>query len=66
MLRIFTMLLLLLNYFCLRVLQEYFIRHKTDSSALRTESQREQLTLCIIAAIERRISHVCSTKPPIV
>ncbi|CAK8539615.1 unnamed protein product [Lathyrus sativus] len=37
--------------------QEYFIRHKMNSLALRTQSEREKLVLCIIAAIERRVSH---------
>lgn len=37
--------------------QEYYIRHKVDSSALRTESERKKLILCIIAAIARRVSH---------
>ncbi|KAJ7952726.1 ACT domain-containing protein [Quillaja saponaria] len=36
--------------------QEYFIRHK-DGSTLDTESERQKLTLCLIAAIERRVSH---------
>ncbi|KAI4315093.1 hypothetical protein L6164_027939 [Bauhinia variegata] len=46
--------------------QEYFIRHKESwSSNLETESERQKLTLCLIAAIERRVSHglrieVCS------
>ncbi|KAJ7944549.1 ACT domain-containing protein [Quillaja saponaria] len=36
--------------------QEYFVRHK-DESKLDTESERQKLTLCLIAAIERRVSH---------
>ncbi|RDX68916.1 ACT domain-containing protein ACR1, partial [Mucuna pruriens] len=36
--------------------QEYFVRPK-DSSNLDNESERQKLTLCIIAAIERRVSH---------
>ncbi|KAK4262429.1 hypothetical protein QN277_027989 [Acacia crassicarpa] len=36
--------------------QEYFVRHK-DSSTLPRESERQKLTLCLIAAIERRVSH---------
>lgn len=38
--------------------QEYFIR-QTDGCTLDTESQRQKLTQCLIAAIERRVSHVC-------
>ncbi|KAK2426350.1 ACT domain-containing protein ACR1 [Trifolium repens] len=37
--------------------QEYFIRHKWNGIALQTESEKEKLILCIIAAIERRVSH---------
>lgn len=37
--------------------QEYFIRHKYGCP-LDTEIERRKLTLCLIAAIERRISHV--------
>lgn len=37
--------------------QEYFIRHK-DGCTLDTENERHKLSLCLIAAIERRISHV--------
>ncbi|KAK7309139.1 hypothetical protein RJT34_05641 [Clitoria ternatea] len=37
--------------------QEYFIRHSTGSSVLCGESERQKLTLCLIAAIERRVSH---------
>ncbi|KAI4327321.1 hypothetical protein L6164_019797 [Bauhinia variegata] len=46
--------------------QEYFIRHKDSwSSNLERESERQKLTLCLVAAIERRVSHglrieVCS------
>ncbi|XP_028764245.1 ACT domain-containing protein ACR1 [Neltuma alba] len=36
--------------------QEYFVRHKASSTLLR-ESERQKLTLCLIAAIERRVSH---------
>ncbi|KAL9464141.1 hypothetical protein AB3S75_001859 [Citrus x aurantiifolia] len=36
--------------------QEYFIR-QTDGCTLDTESQRQKLTQCLIAAIERRVSH---------
>ncbi|XP_024028336.1 ACT domain-containing protein ACR1 [Morus notabilis] len=36
--------------------QEYFIRHKYGCP-LDTESERRKLILCLIAAIERRISH---------
>ncbi|TKY55597.1 ACT domain-containing protein ACR1 [Spatholobus suberectus] len=36
--------------------QEYFVRPK-GSSNLENESERQKLTLCIIAAIERRVSH---------
>ncbi|XP_015890428.3 ACT domain-containing protein ACR1 isoform X1 [Ziziphus jujuba] len=36
--------------------QEYFIRHK-DGCTLDTENERHKLSLCLIAAIERRISH---------
>lgn len=39
--------------------QEYFVRHNKDSSALPRESEKQKLTLCLIAAIERRVSHVC-------
>lgn len=41
-------------------LQEYFIRHK-DGFTLDTECERHKLTQCLIAAVERRVSHV-STK----
>lgn len=37
--------------------QEYFIRHKEDSKALFDESEKQKMILCIIAAIERRVSH---------
>ncbi|GMY11940.1 ACT domain-containing protein ACR1 [Fagus crenata] len=36
--------------------QEYFIRQK-DGCTLDTESERHRLTQCLIAAIERRVSH---------
>ncbi|XP_054823255.1 ACT domain-containing protein ACR1 [Prosopis cineraria] len=36
--------------------QEYFVRHKASSTLLR-ESERQKLTLCLIAAVERRVSH---------
>ncbi|KDP32101.1 hypothetical protein JCGZ_12562 [Jatropha curcas] len=36
--------------------QEYFIRHK-DGFTLDTEGERHKLTQCLIAAIERRVSH---------
>lgn len=49
----------------IRVLQEYYIRHKWNGLALRTQSEREKLILCIIAAIERRVSHVSPIKPSI-
>ncbi|BBH05879.1 ACT domain repeat 1 [Prunus dulcis] len=35
--------------------QEYFVRHK-DGYTSNTESERHKLTLCLVAAIERRIS----------
>ncbi|XP_008237545.1 PREDICTED: ACT domain-containing protein ACR1 isoform X2 [Prunus mume] len=35
--------------------QEYFVRHQ-DGYTSNTESQRHKLTLCLVAAIERRIS----------
>ncbi|PRQ48244.1 putative [Protein-PII] uridylyltransferase [Rosa chinensis] len=35
--------------------QEYFVRHK-DGYTLNAESERQKLTLCLVAAIERRIS----------
>ncbi|TQE14356.1 hypothetical protein C1H46_000275 [Malus baccata] len=38
--------------------QEYFVRHK-DGSTLNTGSERHKLTLCLVAAIERRIPQVC-------
>lgn len=38
--------------------QEYFIRHK-DGCTLNEESEKRKLTQCLIAAIERRVSHVC-------
>ncbi|TKY70677.1 ACT domain-containing protein ACR1 [Spatholobus suberectus] len=37
--------------------QEYFIRHSMGSSVLPSESDKQNLTLCLIAAIERRVSH---------
>nr|XP_023917007.1 ACT domain-containing protein ACR1-like [Quercus suber]POF04922.1 act domain-containing protein acr1 [Quercus suber] len=36
--------------------QEYFIRQK-DGCTLDTESERHTLTQCLVAAIERRVSH---------
>ncbi|XP_020230375.1 ACT domain-containing protein ACR1 isoform X1 [Cajanus cajan] len=36
--------------------QEYFIRHSMDSSGLPSESEKQKLTLCLTAAIERRVS----------
>ncbi|KAK3211004.1 hypothetical protein Dsin_015710 [Dipteronia sinensis] len=36
--------------------QEYFIRHE-DGCTLDTEIERRRLTRCLIAAIERRVSH---------
>lgn len=36
-----------------------------NSLALRTQSEREKLVLCIIAAIERRVSHVSPIKDSI-
>ncbi|GAV57736.1 ACT domain-containing protein [Cephalotus follicularis] len=36
--------------------QEYFIRHN-NGCTLDTESERRKLTQCLIAAIERRVSH---------
>ncbi|XP_062156587.1 ACT domain-containing protein ACR1 [Alnus glutinosa] len=36
--------------------QEYFIRHK-DGCTLDTQSERHKLTQCLIAAVERRVSH---------
>ncbi|KAL5184069.1 ACT domain-containing protein ACR1 [Glycine soja] len=36
--------------------QEYFLRPK-GSSNLNNESEKEKLSLCLIAAIERRVSH---------
>ncbi|KAG8642753.1 ACT domain-containing protein ACR1 isoform X4 [Manihot esculenta] len=36
--------------------QEYFIRHK-DGFTLDTECERHKLTQCLIAAVERRVSH---------
>ena len=40
-----------------RLTQEYFLRPK-GSSNLNNESEKEKLSLCLIAAIERRVSHV--------
>ncbi|KAL5181628.1 ACT domain-containing protein ACR1 [Glycine soja] len=37
--------------------QEYFIRNCKGSLALPSEREKEELTLCLIAAIERRVSH---------
>ncbi|KAF6136886.1 hypothetical protein GIB67_018925 [Kingdonia uniflora] len=36
--------------------QEYYIRHK-DGCTLDTESERQRVSQCLIAAIERRVSH---------
>ena len=44
------------------ITQEYFIRQK-DGCTLDTESERHMLTQCLVAAIERRVSHVCSVRP---
>lgn len=57
--------LMLLKYECWNVAsQEYFVRHK-DGYTLNTESERHKLTLCLIAAIERRISQVCQFIQPL-
>ncbi|KAF7809947.1 ACT domain-containing protein ACR1 isoform X1 [Senna tora] len=46
--------------------QEYFVRHAdNDNSNLDTESERHKLTLCLIAAIERRVSHASLITPSI-
>lgn len=37
--------------------QEYYIKHNMSSSNLDDESERQKLILCLIAAIERRVSH---------
>ncbi|KAF1873399.1 hypothetical protein Lal_00027437 [Lupinus albus] len=37
--------------------QEYFIRHKGSNSTLDNKGEREKLILCLISAIERRVSH---------
>ncbi|XP_019444938.1 PREDICTED: ACT domain-containing protein ACR1 isoform X2 [Lupinus angustifolius] len=37
--------------------QEYFIRHKGSNSTLDNKSERDKLILCLISAIERRVSH---------
>ncbi|CAJ1929213.1 unnamed protein product [Sphenostylis stenocarpa] len=37
--------------------QEYYIRQSTGSSVLPSESDKQKLTLCLIAAVERRVSH---------
>ncbi|KAK7406429.1 hypothetical protein VNO78_08053 [Psophocarpus tetragonolobus] len=37
--------------------QEYFIRRMGSSSLRPTETENQTLTLCLIAAIERRVSH---------
>jgi len=40
------------------VTQEYFIRNQ-GSSNLDNETEKQRLTLCLIAAIECRALHVC-------
>ncbi|RYQ80949.1 hypothetical protein Ahy_Scaffold1g107008 isoform F [Arachis hypogaea] len=37
--------------------QEYFIKHAVAGACLDEESERQKLILCLIAAIERRVSH---------
>ncbi|KAJ1381768.1 ACT domain [Sesbania bispinosa] len=43
--------------------QEYFIRHMADNSVLDSDNERQKLVLCLTAAIERRVSHVCPVNP---
>lgn len=38
--------------------QEYFIRHK-GGCILDSDSERKRLLQALVAAIERRVSHVC-------
>ncbi|KAK7252756.1 hypothetical protein RIF29_36944 [Crotalaria pallida] len=45
--------------------QEYFIRHVGSNSTLNKETERQKLILCLISAIERRVSHVCPVTPTI-
>ncbi|ESW28689.1 hypothetical protein PHAVU_002G009500 [Phaseolus vulgaris] len=37
--------------------QEYYIRHSMGSAGFPSESEKQKLTLCLIAAVERRVSH---------
>uniref|UniRef100_A0A6V7QY41 ACT domain-containing protein ACR n=1 Tax=Ananas comosus var. bracteatus TaxID=296719 RepID=A0A6V7QY41_ANACO len=37
-------------------IQEYYIRHK-DGCSLDSESERRRVTRCLVAAVERRVSH---------
>ncbi|ONK76032.1 uncharacterized protein A4U43_C03F23120 [Asparagus officinalis] len=37
--------------------QEYYIRHMDGRTFLDTESERQRVTRCLVAAVERRISH---------
>ncbi|KAL1316115.1 ACT domain-containing protein ACR1 isoform X1 [Arachis ipaensis] len=45
--------------------QEYFIKHAVAGACLDEESERQKLILCLIAAIERRVSHVRLIPPTI-
>lgn len=50
--------------------QEYFVRHAdtddtNNNSSLDADSERQKLTLCLIAAIERRVSHASLITPSI-
>lgn len=38
-------------------LQEYYIRHMDGCTILETESERQRVTRCLVAAVERRVSH---------
>ncbi|KAJ6841625.1 ACT domain-containing protein ACR3 [Iris pallida] len=41
----------------LLAIQEYYIRHKDDNTILDKEAERQRVTRCLVAAIERRVSH---------
>ncbi|KAG1341821.1 ACT domain-containing protein ACR1 [Cocos nucifera] len=38
-------------------IQEYYIRHMDGCTILDTESERQRVTRCLVAAVERRVSH---------
>lgn len=43
--------------------QEYYVTHKNGRPTLETESEKHKVTKCLVAATERRVSHVCYSYP---